>query len=475
MDSSGLSQGRSPGITMIRGLRKFAGLPALAVLAGCGTAAGGGTFAAMGTPSGRWTWQTGAASDPVAVYGVLGQPAAANTPGGRELAAAWKDSAGNFWLFGGFGLDSTGATLWLNDLWKYSAGQWTWIGGSDIGMVNGVYGTQGLPSPNNVPGARESAVSWTDTSGSLWLFGGTGVTAAGSGQLNDLWKYHGGEWTWIAGSRLAGQAGSYGTLGIPDPNNAPGARQRAVGWADSSGNLWLFGGFGFDGSGTSGFLNDLWEYTGGRWVWVSGSKAANQPGVYGTKGVASSSTVPGARFSASAWTDSSGTLWLFGGFGAPAAGANGLLSDLWKYSNGKWTWVSGSTTAGQSASYGAQGVAAAGNDPGARMNAQSWTDAAGHFWLFGGQASAPGATVVAMNDLWRYANGQWSWQSGSNTTNQIGVYGSKGTAASGNVPGARAGSAGWADSHGNLWLFGGFVSLSQNTGGDLNDLWTFMP
>jgi hypothetical protein len=454
---------------------RLAAVVVVAALAACGTGAGSGTFAGSPGPTGKWTWQAGASSDAVPVYGVLGQPAAVNTPGGRELAVAWKDSAGNFWLFGGFGLDAAGATLWLNDLWKYSGGQWTWIDGSNFGMANGVYGTQGSPAPTNVPSARESAVSWTDTSGSLWLFGGTGVAAAGTGQLNDLWKYHNGEWTWIAGSRLAGQAGSYGTLGIPNQNNTPGARQRAVGWVDSSGNLWLFGGFGVDAVGGSGYLNDLWEYTGGRWIWVSGSKLADQKGVYGTKGVATAETVPGARFSASAWTDGAGSLWLYGGFGASSAGVNGLLSDLWKYENGKWTWVSGSPSTGQAGVYGVPGVAANSNDPGARMNALSWTDAGGHFWLFGGQASVPGASVVVMNDLWEYTNGQWIWQSGSNMTNQAGAYGSKGVAGSSNVPGSRAGSVGWADSHGNLWLFGGYVWQSQTTAGDLNDLWTFMP
>jgi len=33
-----------------------------------------------------------------------------------------------------------------------------------------------------------------------------------------------------------------------------------VSWSDASGNLWLFGGEGFDSTGTEGTLNDLWEY-----------------------------------------------------------------------------------------------------------------------------------------------------------------------------------------------------------------------
>jgi hypothetical protein len=70
------------------------------------------------------------------------------------------------WLFGGNGLDSAGSIdQYLNDLWKYSNGQWTWMGGSNLASQKGVYGTLGIPSPNNMPGAKENAVAWTDASG----------------------------------------------------------------------------------------------------------------------------------------------------------------------------------------------------------------------------------------------------------------------------------------------------------------------
>jgi hypothetical protein len=48
-----------------------------------------------------------------------------NVPGGRQFPASWTDSSGRKWLYGGFGLDATGATLpdlpgLLNDLWRWS-------------------------------------------------------------------------------------------------------------------------------------------------------------------------------------------------------------------------------------------------------------------------------------------------------------------------------------------------------------------
>jgi hypothetical protein len=58
------------------------------------------------------------------------------------------------------------------------------------GAINGAYGTLGLGSAINAPGARYAAVSWTDISGHLWLFGGNGYDSAGTNAaLNDLWEY----------------------------------------------------------------------------------------------------------------------------------------------------------------------------------------------------------------------------------------------------------------------------------------------
>jgi hypothetical protein len=177
------------------------------------------------------------------------------------------DTNGNAWLFGGFGGDSTGTWVYLNDLWKYSAGEWTWMSGSNGGGQPGTYGTKGTPAPDNVPGARYGAVSWTDAAGNLWLFGGVG--------LNDLWKYSAGEWTWMSGSDTHDQPGTYGTQGTPAPDNTPGAREGAATWIDTTGNFWLFGGMGLDSTGTGGYLNDLWKYTGGEWTWMSGSNLAH--------------------------------------------------------------------------------------------------------------------------------------------------------------------------------------------------------
>ena len=59
----------------------------------------------------------------------------------------------------------------------------------------------------------------------------------------------------MGGSINTSQTGVYGTKGIASPINVPGGRTGAVSWKDSSGNLWLFGGFGYPSSGSSGMLS----------------------------------------------------------------------------------------------------------------------------------------------------------------------------------------------------------------------------
>jgi hypothetical protein len=62
----------------------------------------------------------------------------------------------------------------------------------------------------------------------------------------------------MAGGDTVLQPGGYGTLGVPSGVNLPGGRSAASSWNDSSGNVWLFGGQGYDANQTFGMLNDLW-------------------------------------------------------------------------------------------------------------------------------------------------------------------------------------------------------------------------
>jgi N-acetylneuraminic acid mutarotase len=310
-------------------------------------------------------------------------------------------------------------------------------------------------------------MSWIDSSGNLWLFGGAGMYS----YQNDLWKFNptADTWEWVSGTSGGGVGGVYGTQGVASTSNVPGARVQATSWTDSSGNLWLLGGYGYDSSDRLGFLNDLWKFnpTAGTWEWVSGSNTIGASGVYGTLGVASTNNLPGARLGASSWTDSSGNFWLFGGAGYDSSGRNSNLNDLWKLNPaaGTWEWVSGPNTSGANGVYGTQGVASTSNLPPARNSATSWIDSSGNLWLFGGGD---------FNDLWEFSPtaGTWEWVGGSNTSGAAGVYGTQGVASASNVPGTRQEAMSWTDASGNLWLFGG-VDASGNY--FLNDLWEYVP
>ncbi len=229
-------------------------------------------------------------------------------------------------LFGSLAVVSCGGGSSSNSA-DSSPMMWTWVSGSDTNSSPGVYHFL-----FSVPGARYGSISWTDSAGELWLFGGYGYDGSGGfGSLNDLWRFDGTYWIWMSGSDVLFQPGYYGTMGSPEAANVPGARSHSISWTDSAGELWLFGGTGYDGSGVSGWLNDLWRFDGTYWTWMSGSNANNQPGYYGTMGSPNAANVPGARDDSISWTDSTGELWLFGGYGYDGSGGAGRLNDLWRF------------------------------------------------------------------------------------------------------------------------------------------------
>ncbi len=226
----------------------------------------------------------------------------------------------------------------------------------------------------DTPGASKYSATWTDLNGNLWLFSGsshaTGQTNV-TQFFNQMWEY--------TDSNYLGGLGNYWTMVPPAGGSSiPTPRWGAVTWTDSAGNFWLFGGQDL----SLDFLNDLWFYTPSTSTWTLVGGGFNQNGTYGTKGTAKGG-FPGGRWASTARKDAAGTVWLFGGFGyGDASSANvGLLNDLWKYSGGQWTWVSGSSVLNTNGVYGTEGTAAAANVPGGRQAPVSWIDNSGNFWM----------------------------------------------------------------------------------------------
>lgn len=350
---------------------------------------------------------------------------------------------------------------------------WVWVDGDNLPKQRGIYGTQGEAAPANKPGARTEAASVSSSGGISYHFGGLGYgEGTKTGVLNDLWSYDSasGEWTWISGGKDVNALGSYGNKGEASETNVPPARSGALMWQDNEGVLWVFGGT----NATKGLLNDLWKYdlTENEWTWVGGANTANATGTYGSLGQPAALNAPGARVNAVSWKDASGRLFLFGGRGLPATGIKvGLLNDLWAFdiALGQWTWLSGSNGLDAIGVYGALGQPSSSNVPGGRSGAVAWVGNSGNLWLFGGNGRGNGTKLGNLNDLWQFdfISNEWTWISGSQAVNAVGVYGTLGDHAFNTVPGARAGATSWLASDGSLVLFGG-----QGTG-HFNDVWVF--
>ncbi len=340
------------------------------------------------------------------------------------------------------------------------AGMWTWMKGDTTIGSAGSFGTKGVTSASNEPPSMYEACEWKDHQGNFWMFGGF---------YNTLWKFEPStnNWTWIKGSSVYNDPGSYGTQGVPSSTNNPPARGMGVAtWVDLNGDLWLFGGSG------SGSYSDLWRYqiATNEWTWMKGPNTVGQPGNYGTQGQTSPSNYPKSRWECNAsWVDTAGNLWLFGGY------SSGNLNDLWKFeiTTNNWTWMKGSNSVNPFAVYGIKGVEDVANVPGGRHIYSKWRDADGNFWLFGGMDY--GVSFETYNDMWKYnvSTNNWSWMAGTNNLGDDGYYGFSCIASAAKAPAGRyENRAAWTDSCGKFWLFGG---RKDYNGAGLSDLWKFDP
>lgn len=426
--------------------------------------------------TGTWTWMKGD-SIPLSYgnYGQQGIASPANNPPALYEAANWTDANGNFWLFGGVHYSNFNMYA---DLWKYTVAinQWTWVKGPGLINQAGIYGTQGIASAGNNPGARAwGAATWVDPEGNLWLFGGSGIDHTGSqGRLNDLWKYNiiSNEWTWMNGANVINGPSHYGLLRIESASNQIPARDESSCTWTINNEFWIYGGVV-----NSGLFNDLWRYNWftNNWTWMKGGAQLNQPPNHGILGVADEFNDPGGRFAYCSWLNCDGNLLFFGGENSKT------YNDLWLYDRATnyWTWVDGSGNPnpdGNAGAYCEQGEAF--NPAGRTENRARWRDAKGNLWLFGGFKM--GAPISIYSDLWRYnpANQSWALIHGTTLPNQPGRYGIQSIADTANNPRSRGGAVSWMDTSGNFWMFGG-LTIVEDAGGypfvTMNDLWQYQP
>jgi hypothetical protein len=280
----------------------------------------------------EWTWISGdTIVNSTGNYGIMGVPSVNNIPPARkEVTSQWVDATNNLWLFGGSTIGQSSA---FDDVWKYSisTNEWTWIKGSNTTGALANFGTKGISSLTNTPGARWGFSHWTDKSGNFWMFGG-GVYSNFPYAMNDMWKYNmsSNEWVWMSGTSNQNDTGTYGASCIADSSLLPCSRaENKMCWTDSCGEFWMFGGNYADNWPFA--LNDFWRYDPNTnyWTLISGSSMPSQPGNFGTLGISNPNNIPSALQGACAWLQNNGQLWL--GMGAVGNGNGDKTNAMWRY------------------------------------------------------------------------------------------------------------------------------------------------
>lgn len=145
--------------------------------------------------SGMWTWMDGPLTfNDGGQFGPTCSVSGTYMPSCRyETRARWTDMCGNLIFYRG-AIDSGNVTYArYNDLWFCNTQtlEWTVITGTSQLNLNPVYGVQGSGNFSNTPGSRRGSISWMNSAGELFLFGGYGWSAADSFKTirNDLWKF----------------------------------------------------------------------------------------------------------------------------------------------------------------------------------------------------------------------------------------------------------------------------------------------
>lgn len=159
--------------------------------------------------------------------------AVTNTPSPRWNPALQYDSKGGLYVFGGQ------SSSFTNDLWRFNLVTKTFQ------FIDGSNSTGDTARILNKPAPRRSHASAVDNLGNLFVYGGDGVSEAGTtyaeGFLSDAWVWNvtTNAWRFLGGSKL---------LNNPSGTH-PGARNSPSAWVDAFDNsLYVFGGRLLDGT-----------------------------------------------------------------------------------------------------------------------------------------------------------------------------------------------------------------------------------
>ncbi|HEY1056627.1 MAG TPA: kelch repeat-containing protein [Emticicia sp.] len=385
--------------------------------------------------------------------------ASVTNPAPRNASTNWQDKQGNVYIFGGLGIDNNLNVGTFADLWQFNAKNLVWknlSGSRDIEKFNKDTKKK-LAVTATTPSPRQSAATWTDKQGNLYMFGGN--TGMLDEYLSDFWIFDikKQNWTQLSNSKELNKKNQSTGKNKNNTNNLPAARAKAATWVDNKGDFWLFGGTTHDYTlGRDIYFNDLWKYDTNKnnWLWVSGNLEGN------TK-VEVAEIIPSARFSSAAWFDGTNNgLWLYGGFGLNStATAYGGLSDMWFFDvkKEKWTLKSGDYKLSKSGTVKSIAKESAANNPGFRYSSITWQDKKGNFWLYGGQFSFKNDTLKSDRKVWKYNLKTSSWSTIFTNTS----------------PSILASGAAMIDEQNNVWLLcGEFIDNRFNMRYS-NGIWKF--
>lgn len=382
-------------------------------------------------------------------------------PGSRSGTASWRDTGGNVWMFGGFGLASktTRIAHVLNDLWLWNAtiGLWT--------LVKQKHGDEKV---RVVPQARHQAAACGVAGIMFILFGGMGP------QGEPLYD------TWIFDIKLSMWLPLYVHTSTERVKMIhPPARSHAAAWCTRD-SLVVFSGQG----GTGGFLlTDMWMLSLRNLTWV---QLVDRPGIGSASG---DDRVPLPRAGATTWTRSGGSLYLFGGNKNPRqtqdhllheaahlTDTTVLLADLWLFSIHDFTWTS--LHSGSPSEPPGQNDVGARECPGHRHLSMSWGDSDSHLWLFGGNGLkdifADKTRSDMLSDVWTYhlTLKQWLCRTRGASPGDA-VYNQRGQRQPVS-PTGRRGATVWQYND-IVYITGGFGYDGRRKIAYLNDMWLYLP
>jgi len=331
-----------------------------------------------------WSFMTGIYGDTLRIQSPMGVFNAQNSPGIRSIGTiTWTTPDNLLWMYGG------GGALENASLWKYSPAlnEWAWMG--TFMSLN--YGIKGVPDTANSPGSRaESNTAWVDSLGNLWLFGGQTILGCG----NDMWKYDVGTgiWTWMSGSNINEDMGSYGTMGVPSINNYPSSRWTNFFWKDDAGHFWIGLGRSFSGASHT----DIWKFNpvSLEWTWMRGASNTTKDCPTLATCEINSANHPGRRFeNRSTWKVSDRFILTYAS--ETCFPNSSSFNDLWAYLplQNNWVKLADYPVAGH---YGTKGVPSSLDYPAWRTGAASFKDKNNNCWVYSGRGTKIG------NTLWRY-------------------------------------------------------------------------